>query len=281
MTDCADPRRARRMQRRRRQRILTRPRDQRHRLHRIRDIQDRRGKRALRRPQHFKAELRHPVAKPAEVEVLDHHISDPPKCRRLARPLDRLDLRVRHLVLAAGIDPHIQAVRRNLHPIRPDPAHATDLATAQGHGEADRIAVAGGRGRSPLAAARRRLCLQELGGPDHLPPDPVAPPDLGHRSPIGSADQAELVNPAGLHALRAQTQQALVDHPAQRRTDSPADHRAGQPQHGAAKARADGRTGRRQKNGRHELAPQGKVSRAAIRRCQGVVSATSTTPWPE
>src|SRR5690606_7436381 len=75
-----------------------------------------------------------------ERQALEHDISEPAIGRRIAGPLLRLDQRIGKLVLAAAMDPHLDARQIEFTPIRPDPPHRGDLALAETDGKVGEIA---------------------------------------------------------------------------------------------------------------------------------------------
>ncbi|MPL93989.1 hypothetical protein SDC9_40137 [bioreactor metagenome] len=242
--------------RRRRQRVFAGARDHRHRAQPAYEIGHRLDQGALRRPHHLERELRHPVAIGRQLQILEDDIGDAAIGRRGTCALHRLDLRIGQLVLGAGVDAHGHAARLDLDPVRPDPSHAQDLALAQRNRKAHRIAVAGGGDlRRALAAFLRLLRLEEAGGPDHLPANPHPPPDAANRRALARARQPQPVDPPGLHPLRSDPQQPLVDHLSKRRPDRPPDHRARQADNRAAKARPDHPAHGGKQQRRHQTSP--------------------------
>ncbi len=125
------------MHRRRRQRIFPGSRDQRDPAQRLRQGQH---SRRIRRAQHLEAQLRHPVAEATQRQILEHDIGRTAIGGDHPLPLDSLHLRVRELIVAAGVDPHLQVILCDLLAIGPDPSDPEDLALAQREREADRIA---------------------------------------------------------------------------------------------------------------------------------------------
>ena len=233
---AVSPRPFREMNRRRRQRILARARDQGHRAHIVRDV-SRTG------PHDLEAELGNPVAELRQVQVLDHDIGDPAIGRHLPGPFDRLDLRVGQLFFAAGIDPKRQIPPGHLVPVRPDPTHAGNLALAKRDREADRIRIAAGRRlrRRALTTPRFGYALLEARRPDHLPRHARTPVHIRDGGALAGSGQAEPIHLSGLHCGRTRAKKFLVDQAAERRAGRAADHRCRDSQQGPAHRRADGR----------------------------------------
>ena len=272
------------MQRGRGQRILPRAGHQRHGAHGAAHVGHGVRGGTLGRADHLERELRHAVAEAREVEVLDHHVGDAPVGGREARPLHRLDLGIGALRLVAGIDPQAQRGGVDLGPVGPDAPYGGDDALAQREREADGIGIArrrdAGLGRRPLAPAGRGGgdVLAEPRRPDHLPRDAVAPEKERDRRPLGRARKAEPLDPPGLHRLRARPHQALVDDAAERGAHGAPDHRAGEAEHGAAEARADGGAGGGEKDRGH-LRSSFRGMRSARRRAAPRARSAHARPW--
>ncbi len=271
--------------RRRGQRILARPRHQRHAAN-VERGRARDGRRGVDRPpHHLEVELRNAVAEWRQVEVLDHHIGGPAIGGRRLDPLDRRDQRIGQLVLGPLVQPPGDPVLVEPLPVRPDPADPRHLALAQRDREADRIAVFLDGLRRPAAALAADAglvhALEEVARPDHLPRHAVAPVDPRQGRALARTHHAEPLDAPGLDRLRPRAGQALVDHRPDRRADGLAERAARQPQHRAAEGSADRGARRGQQQGGHQRLLPGKRNTATIRRDQAGVSGDSTTPWFE
>ena len=141
----------------RRQAVLRRAGDQRHRLQRRRD--------RAHRPHHLELQLRDAVAVVADRHPLDHRIGGSAIGRRAALP--RGDQRVGQLALSALVDPHLDRVAVELAAVGPDPPHPGDRPLRKCEGGIGEIAVL------RRLASRRRPC--RLAAAWSLPPRSASP----------------------------------------------------------------------------------------------------------
>ena len=162
----------------RRQHELPRPGDQTYPLQPV--LQPR--LRPSRPPEHLEGQLRRPVAIRGQRQILEHHIGGAAIGR--GHPLDRLDQRIRRLVVRAAMHPHRHAAQVHRPPVGPDPPDPVDRPLAQRHGKAQRIVIVD-RPRPALAARRRGPPLLEARRPDPLTGHPGAPEHTGHRRTVG------------------------------------------------------------------------------------------------
>ena len=115
----------------RRQRIFPRPRDHRDTLDQPGEIARCCISRLGRRAKHLKRKLRHPVAKLRQRQILQHDISHAAIGWDLPHALDSCHLGIGQLGFRPQIDPQVQVIAGNLHPVRPDPAHTGNLSRTQ------------------------------------------------------------------------------------------------------------------------------------------------------
>ena len=230
--------------------------------------------------QHLERELRHPVAKLRKREVFHHHIGRAAIGGHPVRALDRGDGRVGLLVRRAPVNAHVQIVRGNLLPIRPDTPDAGDLPFAERDGKADGIAVLGvlWRRRAALAAAADLGDFLELRGPDDMPRQSHPPVKLRDRRPLARACQAKAIHLTGLDRLPALAQQALIHQSPKARPHRAAHRDRRQPRQRASDRAANCRPRCRKNNRRHQETSSGNTKRATMRRCHGGLSGLSTTP---
>ena len=245
------------------------------------------GRVGLHRLGHLEAELRHPVAKGREVKLFQHHIGGAAIGRHRAAAFDRLDLGIRQLIGASGIDPEVQILGRDFLAIGPDPANPADLALADRNRQAGRIGIGGCchlglRGRALATAAATGLGIHVFGkgaGPDHMPRHPRAAIAARHRRALTGAIDPKPVDAVALnHHLRSLPHQPLVDGAPDRGADEPADSGHRQAQERAADGAAKRGTGGGKNDCRHQVVSSGKANRAAMRRAQGPLNGLSITP---
>ncbi len=155
-----------------------------------------------------------------------------------------------------------------------------------------------------LAAAPGGGCgFAKLRGPDHLPANPHPAKDLRHRLAVAGMGEAKAFDAAGLYRFAACPKKAAVNGAPHRGPKGAANRNRGQARNSPTHRSTKRSTRCRQKNGRHHITSSptaslsaspsprvllhpagaciGKAKRATIRRCQGLLSAVSTTPWPQ
>ena len=226
------------------QSIFARSRNQSHTTQRARQGCRRIYQLTLRCTNNFKIELRNPVAIGGKLKILDHDIGQPSIGWGQPRALDRFDLGIGKLTLAAGIDAQVQVRRRNFVAIRPNPADPQDFTPAKPDRQADGIAVVVDlRFRRTLARTSAAHGLGKLGCPDHLPSQPHPAPKLTDRGTLARAGQTQPVNTPDIDRVRSGPKKPLVDCTPKRGTNRPTNHGTGKPQNCATKSCANGRSG--------------------------------------
>ncbi len=110
--------------------IFARARHQRHPLHQLGQVQIIAAAVGLFGAQHFERELRHPVAKALQRQVLHHHIGGTAIGWNLPCSLYRLHHRIGGLIHGAPVDRHVEILGRHLFAIGPDTADMGNLSPA-------------------------------------------------------------------------------------------------------------------------------------------------------
>ncbi len=148
-------------------------------------------------------ELRNAVAELPQGELFHHHIGRAAIGWHPVRALNRGDGRVGLLIRLAPVDTHVQIVRGNLLPIRPNAPDAGDLPFAKRDGKADGIAVLGRLWRrgAALAAPADMGDFLKLRRPDDMPSQSHPAIKLRDRCPLARARQPKAVHFTGLDRL--------------------------------------------------------------------------------